>query len=109
MVYLAGYVVCVLISLKGVLKDLDRGSEKTSPVFEHPFRQTIPAQVSICEWSSYPAEREIGLPRKIAIELGKQHCSECPHTSQRSCFQPLGLRDPGQTMENNPTSPNFSR
>ena len=95
MVDLAGYVVCVLIPPKGVLWDLDRGSEMASPVFKHPFRQTIPAQVSMCEWSSYPAGREMGLPRKIAIELGEQHCPECPHTSQSLGFQPLELKDPG--------------
>ncbi|GFW59627.1 transposable element Tc1 transposase [Trichonephila clavipes] len=38
MVDLAGYVICALIRPKGVLWDLDRGSEKASPVFEHPFR-----------------------------------------------------------------------
>ncbi|GFY00826.1 hypothetical protein TNCV_2142181 [Trichonephila clavipes] len=62
MVNLAGYVICALICPKGVLWDLDRGSEKASPVFEHPFRQTPSVQASMCEWSSYPAGREMGLP-----------------------------------------------
>ncbi|GFV67818.1 hypothetical protein TNCV_925841 [Trichonephila clavipes] len=75
-----------LIRPKGVLCDLDRGSEKASLVFEHPFRQTTSVQASMCEWSSYPAGREMGLPRNIAIELGVHHCPECPHTSQSSCF-----------------------
>ncbi|GFX77607.1 hypothetical protein TNCV_1752181 [Trichonephila clavipes] len=87
MVDLAGYVICALIHPKGVLWDLDRGSEKASPVFKHPFRQTTSVQASICEWSSYPAGREMGLPRNIAIEMGVQHCPECPHTSQSSCFR----------------------
>ncbi|GFS68543.1 hypothetical protein TNCV_4584581 [Trichonephila clavipes] len=82
MVDLAGYVICALIRPKGVIWDLDRDSEKASPVFEHAFRQTTSAQTSMCEWSSYPAGREMGLPRNIAIELGVQHCTECPHTSQ---------------------------
>ncbi|GFU59693.1 hypothetical protein TNCV_3186581 [Trichonephila clavipes] len=30
------------------------------------------------EWSSYPAGRQMGLPRNIAIEMGVQHCPECP-------------------------------
>ncbi|GFX86677.1 hypothetical protein TNCV_1408761 [Trichonephila clavipes] len=95
MVDLAGYVICSLISPKGVLWDLDQGSEKASPVFEHPFRQTMSVHASICEWSSYPAVREMDLPRNIAIELGMQHCPECPHTSQSSCFQSQELTDPG--------------
>ncbi|GFX22671.1 hypothetical protein TNCV_2994061 [Trichonephila clavipes] len=47
MVDLAGYVICALIRPKGVLWDLDRGSEKVSPVFEHPFRQTMSVQASM--------------------------------------------------------------
>ncbi|GFV41883.1 hypothetical protein TNCV_2958991 [Trichonephila clavipes] len=74
-------------------EDLDRGSEKASPVFKHPFGQTTPVQASMCEWSSYPAGREMGLPGNIAIELGVQHCPECPHTSQSSCFQSQELTD----------------
>ncbi|GFU80710.1 hypothetical protein TNCV_514371 [Trichonephila clavipes] len=66
---------------QGVLWDLDRGSEKASPVFEHPFRQTTSVPASMCEWSSYPAGREMCLHRNIAIVLGVQHCPECPHTS----------------------------
>ncbi|GFX04127.1 hypothetical protein TNCV_3972761 [Trichonephila clavipes] len=50
---------CALIRPKGVLWDLDRGSEKASPVFEHPFCQPM------CEWSSYPAGREMGLTRNV--------------------------------------------
>ncbi|GFU64570.1 hypothetical protein TNCV_305091 [Trichonephila clavipes] len=65
--------------------------------------QTTSVQASMCEWSSYPAGREMGLPRNIAIELGVQHCSECPHTSQSSCFQSQELTDPGQTTRNTPT------
>src|SRR5215813_15563724 len=102
MVNLAGYVVCVLIPPKGVLWDLDRSSEKASPVFEHPFCQTIPAQVSMCEWSSYPSGREMGLPRKIVIELGEQHCPECPHTSQSSYFQPTRAKGPRANHDNHP-------
>ncbi|GFX86859.1 hypothetical protein TNCV_3751321 [Trichonephila clavipes] len=49
-------------SQRCVLWDLDRGSEKSSPVFEHPFRQTTSVKVSMCEWSSYPAGREMALP-----------------------------------------------
>ncbi|GFT48234.1 hypothetical protein TNCV_4023131 [Trichonephila clavipes] len=56
----------------------------------------------MCDWSSYPAGREMGLPRNIAIELGVQHCSECPHTSQSLCFQSQELTDPGQTTRNTP-------
>ncbi|GFV07079.1 transposable element Tcb2 transposase [Trichonephila clavipes] len=100
---LAGYVICTLIRSKDDMWDLDRGSEKASPVFEHPFRQTTSVQASMYEWSSYPAGREIGLPRYIAIELGVQHCPECPRTSQSSCFQSQELTDPGQTTRNTPT------
>ncbi|GFU78231.1 AA_permease domain-containing protein [Trichonephila clavipes] len=39
MIDFSGYVVWVLISPKGVLRDLDRCSEKVSSVFEHPFCQ----------------------------------------------------------------------
>ncbi|GFX42798.1 hypothetical protein TNCV_2930911 [Trichonephila clavipes] len=87
MVDFAGYVICALIRPKGVLWDLDWDSEKASPVFEHPFRQTTPVQASMCEWSSYPAGKEMDLPRNIAIELGVQYCPESPYTSQSSCFQ----------------------
>ncbi|GFT79024.1 hypothetical protein TNCV_3094021 [Trichonephila clavipes] len=76
MVNLAGYVICALILPKGVQWDLDRSSEKASPVFEHPFCQTTSVQASMCEWSSYPAGREMGLLRNINIELGVQHCPE---------------------------------
>ncbi|GFT04037.1 esterase FE4 [Trichonephila clavipes] len=79
------------------------GSEKASPVFEHPFRQTTSVQVLMCEWSSYPAGREMGLPRNIALELGVQHCPECPHTSQSSSFQSQELMDTGQTTRNTTT------
>ncbi|GFU11542.1 hypothetical protein TNCV_221811 [Trichonephila clavipes] len=44
----------------------------------------------------------MGLPRNIAIELRVQHCPECPHTSQSSCFQSQELTDPGQTTRNTP-------
>ncbi|GFW29206.1 hypothetical protein TNCV_4132811 [Trichonephila clavipes] len=71
-------------------------------VFENPFRQTTSVRASMCEWSSYPAGREISLPRNIAIELGLQHCPECPHTFQSSCFQSQELTDPGQTRERPP-------
>ncbi|GFW61408.1 hypothetical protein TNCV_346561 [Trichonephila clavipes] len=81
-----GRFVCALIRPKGVLWDLDLGSEKVSLVFEHPFRQSTFVKASMCEWSSYPAGREMVLPRNIAIELGVQYCPECPHTSQSSCF-----------------------
>ncbi|GFV79800.1 hypothetical protein TNCV_1726251 [Trichonephila clavipes] len=87
MLDLTGYVICALIHPKRVPWDLYRCFKKTSPVFEHPFRQTTSVQVSMCEWSSYPTGREMGLPRNIAIELGMQHCPECPHTSQSSYFQ----------------------
>ncbi|GFW46867.1 hypothetical protein TNCV_2982231 [Trichonephila clavipes] len=100
MVDLAGYVVCALIRPKGVLWDLDWGSEKASPVFEHPFRQTPSVQASMWEWSTYPAGREIGFLRNIAIELGVQYCPECPHTSQSSCFQSQELTGPGQATRN---------
>ncbi|GFY25314.1 hypothetical protein TNCV_2484341 [Trichonephila clavipes] len=103
MVDLAAYVICALIRPKGVLWDLDWGSEKASLVFEHTFRQTTSVQASMCEWSSYPAGREMGIPRNIAIELGVQHYPECPHTSQSSCFQPQELTHPGQTTRNTPT------
>ncbi|GFV90662.1 hypothetical protein TNCV_2223781 [Trichonephila clavipes] len=69
MVDLSGYVICALIRPKGVLWDLDRGSEKASPVFEHPIRQTTSVKASMCEWSSYPSGREMGLPRNIVIEF----------------------------------------
>ncbi|GFX89223.1 hypothetical protein TNCV_1339221 [Trichonephila clavipes] len=60
-------------------------------------------QASMCEWSIYPAGREMGLPRNIAIELEVQHCPECPHASQSSCFQSQELTDPGQNKRNTPT------
>ncbi|GFW98227.1 hypothetical protein TNCV_331791 [Trichonephila clavipes] len=82
MVDLADYGICALIRPKGVLWDLYRGSNKASSVFEHPFRQATSEQASMCERSSYPAGREMGLPRNIAIKLGVQHCPECSHTSQ---------------------------
>ncbi|GFW17093.1 hypothetical protein TNCV_2762171 [Trichonephila clavipes] len=75
---LAGYKICVLIRPKGVLWDLDRSSENSSPVFEHPLRLTTSVQALMCEWSSHPAGREMGLPRNIAIELEVQQCPECP-------------------------------
>ncbi|GFS76423.1 hypothetical protein TNCV_1620571 [Trichonephila clavipes] len=56
----------------------------------------------MCEWSSYPAGREIGLSRNIVIELGVQNCPECPHTSQSSCFQSQELTEPGQTTRYTP-------
>ncbi|GFS81259.1 hypothetical protein TNCV_1224671 [Trichonephila clavipes] len=102
MVDLAGYVICALFHPKSVLWDLNWGSEKASPVFEHPFRQTTSVKASMCEWSSYPAGREMGLPRDIAIELGVQHCPECPHISQSSCFQSQEITEPGQTSRNTP-------
>ncbi|GFX18303.1 hypothetical protein TNCV_4306041 [Trichonephila clavipes] len=83
MVYLAGYVICALIRPKGVLWDLDRGSEKASPVSEHPFRQTTSVQASMGEWSSYPAGREMVLSGNIPIELGVQHCPENVHIHVR--------------------------
>ncbi|GFX25921.1 hypothetical protein TNCV_2899461 [Trichonephila clavipes] len=52
---LAGYIICTLIRPKGVLWDLDRGSDKANPVLEHPFRQTTSVQASMCKWRSYPA------------------------------------------------------
>ncbi|GFV26327.1 hypothetical protein TNCV_21801 [Trichonephila clavipes] len=66
------------------------GSEKGSPVFEHPFRQTTSVQASMCEWSSYPAGREMSLPRNIAIYLGVQHRPECPQRSQSFMFPMAG-------------------
>ncbi|GFW60371.1 hypothetical protein TNCV_3869041 [Trichonephila clavipes] len=104
---LAGYVIWALIRRKGVLWDLDRGSEKASPVFEHLFRQTTSVQASMREWCNYPAGKDTGLPRNIAIELGVQHCPECPHPSQSSCFQSQELTDPGQTTRNIPTPLGF--
>ncbi|GFV92237.1 hypothetical protein TNCV_1896731 [Trichonephila clavipes] len=53
---------------------------------------------SMCEWNSYSAGREMGLPRNVAIELGVQHYPECPHASQSSCFQSQELTD--QTTRN---------
>ncbi|GFV28293.1 hypothetical protein TNCV_2369641 [Trichonephila clavipes] len=102
MIDLSGYVICALICTKSVLWDLDRVSEKVSPVFEHPFCQPKSVQASMCEWSSYPGGREMGLPRNIAIELGVQRCPECSHLSQSSCFQSQELTDPGQTTRNTP-------
>ncbi|GFS50170.1 hypothetical protein TNCV_2921 [Trichonephila clavipes] len=102
MVDLAGYVICALIHPEGVLLYLDRGFEKASPVFEHPFHQTTSVQASMREWSSYPAGIEMGLPRNIAIELGVQHCRECPHTSQSSCFQSQELNGPRPNHEKHP-------
>ncbi|GFW17917.1 uncharacterized protein TNCV_2230981, partial [Trichonephila clavipes] len=99
---LAGYVICALFRPKGVLWDLDRGPKKASPVFEHSFRQTTSVQASMCEWSSYPAGREMGLPRSTVIQLGVQHYPECPHTSQSSCYQSQDLTDPGQYTRNTP-------
>ncbi|GFX31843.1 hypothetical protein TNCV_171761 [Trichonephila clavipes] len=61
--FLADYVTRALIRPKGVLWDLDQGSEKASPVFEHPFRQTTSEQASMCEWSSYPAVKPRETPR----------------------------------------------
>ncbi|GFV95929.1 hypothetical protein TNCV_452691 [Trichonephila clavipes] len=105
MVDLAGYVICALIRPEGVLWDLDRGSEKASPVFEHPFRQTPSVQASMCEWSSYPAGREMGLPRNIAIDLGvvQKHCPECPHTELSRIQLSRMFTDPGQITRNTPT------
>ncbi|GFV26516.1 hypothetical protein TNCV_3361691 [Trichonephila clavipes] len=88
----------------GILWDLDRNSEKASPVFEHPFRQTTSVQGFMCEWSCYPAGSEMGFPRYIAIELGVQHCLESPHISHSSCFQSQELMDSGQTTKNTPTA-----
>ncbi|GFU17748.1 hypothetical protein TNCV_1744941 [Trichonephila clavipes] len=102
MVDLAGYVICALIRPKKVIWDLDWGSEKASPVFEHPFHQTPSVQASMSEWSSYPAGTEMDLHRNIAIELGVQHCPECPHTLNITCFQSQELTDPGQTTRNTP-------
>ncbi|GFV36265.1 hypothetical protein TNCV_2233121 [Trichonephila clavipes] len=103
MVDLAGYVICALIRPRGVLWDSDRGSEKISPVFEHPFLQNTFVQASMCDWSNYPAGKEIDLPRNFAIELTVQHCPECPYTSQSSCSQSQELTDTGQTSRNTPT------
>ncbi|GFV47120.1 hypothetical protein TNCV_198151 [Trichonephila clavipes] len=97
-----GYVICALIRLKGVLWDLDWRSEKTSPVFEQPFRQTTPVQASMLNGAVILLEEKWAFPRNIALELGVQHCLECPHTSQSSCFQSQELTDPGQTTRNTP-------
>ncbi|GFY03046.1 hypothetical protein TNCV_980511 [Trichonephila clavipes] len=83
MVDFAGYVICALIRPKGVLWDLVQGCEKASSVFEHQFLQTTFVQASMCEWSSYPARREMDLPRNIAIELGVQHSLENVHIHLR--------------------------
>ncbi|GFX81534.1 hypothetical protein TNCV_4509401 [Trichonephila clavipes] len=58
--------------------------------FKHPYRQTMIAKVSMCERSRYPTEKEMGLPRNIAIELREQYCPEYPQTSQRSCVSNYG-------------------
>ncbi|GFW44931.1 hypothetical protein TNCV_4512451 [Trichonephila clavipes] len=55
MVDLEGYEICALIYPKGVQWDLDRGSEKASPVFERQLGQSTSVQASMCEWSNYPA------------------------------------------------------
>ncbi|GFW84135.1 hypothetical protein TNCV_4877981 [Trichonephila clavipes] len=60
------------------------------------------AHVSECEGGSYPAGREMGLPRNIAIQLGEQHCSDCPQKGQSLCFQPQELRDPAKSRKTAP-------
>ena len=54
----------------------------------------------------------MGLPQNTVIELGEHLCSECPHASQSSCFQPQKLRNPGQTIKKCPSmmlaQPNFT-
>ncbi|GFS90166.1 hypothetical protein TNCV_508261 [Trichonephila clavipes] len=50
-------------------RDLDRSSEQAS--------------TPMCAWSSYPAGREMGLLRNIAIELGVQHCPYNVHIHLR--------------------------
>ncbi|GFV02274.1 hypothetical protein TNCV_4742551 [Trichonephila clavipes] len=79
---LAGYVICALILPKGVLWDLEQGSEKASPFFKRAFHQTTSVQTSMFEFSCYPFGREICFPRNIAIEFKVQHRTGCPHTSQ---------------------------
>ncbi|GFV36386.1 hypothetical protein TNCV_2234331 [Trichonephila clavipes] len=102
MVDSAGYVICTLIHTKTCSMGFRSGSEKASPVFEHPFCQTMSVQASMSEWSSYPAGREMGIPRNIFIKLGVQYCPECPHTSQSSCFQSQELTDTSQTTRKPP-------
>lgn len=62
MVDVAGYKIYGLIRPKCALGGKDRGSEKSSPVFEHPYHKTMAANVSLFEWSRYPAGREIDPP-----------------------------------------------
>ncbi|GFT94935.1 hypothetical protein TNCV_1472321 [Trichonephila clavipes] len=70
---LAGYVICVLIRPKGVLWDLDRGSEKTNRVFEHHF-----VKPRLCK-------------------------SRCGNGAVILLEEKLELTDPGQTTRNTPT------
>lgn len=68
---LAEFVITVLMCPKDVICDLDWDSEKSNPLFEHPFRQTMASLVPMCERNSYPAGKEIGIHRNIAIHLGE--------------------------------------
>ncbi|GFU81749.1 hypothetical protein TNCV_3086611 [Trichonephila clavipes] len=101
MVDLAGYIIFALIHSKDVLWDLDRGSEKASPVLKRPFRQTTSVQASICEWSSYPAGREMGLPRNIAIEMGVQQSRMSTYISA-FMFPITGTNEPRSNHEKHP-------
>ncbi|GFU57659.1 hypothetical protein TNCV_3638141 [Trichonephila clavipes] len=82
-----------------VLWDLDWSYEKASSAVEHSFDQTMNAQISMRECSSYLTGREIDLFQNISIELGEQHRPECPHTYQNSCFQ---LQEQGPNYEKHP-------
>ena len=62
--------VCILsipIHSKGVLWDLDLVSEQASPIFEHWLCEILTESIWMCEWSSYPAGREMGLPQKCQV------------------------------------------
>ncbi|GFV81650.1 hypothetical protein TNCV_1703071 [Trichonephila clavipes] len=102
MVDLAGYVICTLIRPKGVPWDLDQGSEKASPVFEHPFRQTTAVQASMCEWSSYPAGRETGLPPKYCHRVGSATLSRMSTYISEFMFPITGTNGPRPNYEKHP-------
>ncbi|GFT28551.1 hypothetical protein TNCV_429471 [Trichonephila clavipes] len=63
MIDLAGLVTCVLTRSTNILLEFDQMCGK---VLEHIFFQTIAEEISMREWSSYPAGIEMGLHRNIA-------------------------------------------
>ncbi|GFX20378.1 uncharacterized protein TNCV_3487361 [Trichonephila clavipes] len=96
---LAGDVICALIRPKGVLWYLDWSSEKASPVLEHPFCQTTSEQASMCEWSSYPAGREMGLPRNYCRRVESAALSRMSTYISELMFPITGTNGPRPNHE----------